>query len=201
MNQHQFPALGSAPTAYAFTLNRVAVLAVASLIIALASCTPATPVKSPPVSVQPATPPAPSAPVSNWKVSTSVNKMDGVVTTFLNSSDTVHLHLCYQNKGACSIPVAVQVPCYVESNVDGEYSSTSRRVRVKFDGGAPRTEVWGITDDHHAIFPRRSAAFIAELKKHKSLLIEVGCDFSDTYEQEIAIAGLQDAITRAHVGK
>jgi hypothetical protein len=138
MNQHQFPALGSAPTAYALALNRVAVLAVASLIIALVSCAPATPVDSPQVSVQPAAPPpAPSAPVSNWTALTSVSKMDGVVTTFLNSSDTVHLHLCYQNKGACSVPVAVKVPCYVESNVDGEYSDTSRRVRVKFDDGAP----------------------------------------------------------------
>jgi hypothetical protein len=65
----------------------------------------------------------------------------------------------------------------------------------------PRTEVWGISDDRHFIFPRHSAAFIGELKKHKSLLIEVGCDSSDIYEQEIAIAGLQDAIKQAHVEK
>jgi len=146
--------------------------------------------------------PQPTAPsTSDWTISVpDVNKMDGVTTQFVSTGGFAHIRLEFKNNKLCAgscIPVALITPqaghgCFIESNVEG--SMYSRRVRVKFDDGKPRTEVWGISDDHEAIFPHNPEGFIQEMKKHNSVFIEFGCDASDSYVMEIGIHGLQSAL-------
>lgn len=159
-------------------------------------------VAPPPAPSQAAAPAMPE--VNNWSVTTpDVNRMDGIATQFINSEDRgVYLHLCFQSKGACDVPIAVQAPrnCFIESNVYHEYSSHLRSVRVKFDDGKPQVQVWGITDDHNAINPRGSqAAFIDQLKKHKKFSIELGCASDDSDVVTLDIAGLPEAMAKLSV--
>ena len=79
--------------------------------------------------------------------------------------------------------------CFIESNVAG--STYSRRVRVKFDEERPTTEIWGIADNHNAIIPHGSQAFITKLKKHSSVAIEFGCADYDKDVVTMKIRGLQ----------
>jgi hypothetical protein len=152
----------------------------------------------------PAQPEPTKAEVNNWSVTTpDVNSMDGVATQFINSEDRgVYLHLCFQSKGACDVPIAVQAPrdCFIESNVYHEYSSHLRRVRVKFDDEKPQVQVWGIADSHNAIIPHGSqAAFIDQLKKHKKFSIELGCASYDSDVVTLDIAGLPEAMATLSV--
>jgi hypothetical protein len=156
----------------------------------------------PPTPSQAAVPAKPE--VSNWNVTTpDVNSMDGVTTQFINSENRgVYLHLCFQSKGACDVPIAVQAPrdCFIESNVYHEYSSHLRRVRVKFDDEKPQVQVWAIADSHNAIIPHGSqAAFIDQLKKHQKFSIELGCASYDSDVVTLDIAGLPEAMATLSV--
>jgi hypothetical protein len=137
--------------------------------------------------------PTPKEPESAWSASEpKINKMDGVVTQFVYTSGFAYLHMCFENRKPCSVPVAVVAPknCYIESNVEG--SSWKRRVRVKFDNEKPQTQLWSISDQRNAIFPSGPAAFIAKLKTHSEFDIEFGCDESDPGETvAMNIKGLQ----------
>jgi hypothetical protein len=150
----------------------------------------------------PAPTPAPT-PRSDWRVSDpDINAMDGASTQFVSAGNTIRLVLCFTNGKPCSggvTSVDLRTPCWIDSDDPGSYH---RRIRIKFDDGKPRTESWGITDDHKSLIPPRPQAFVAELKQHKKFVVELGCDRSDPGTVvTIEIEGLQDALKQVKGGK
>lgn len=167
-------------------------------LVTCCGCDVTKPVLSPASLAEKAIPSVPAA-SSDWIVADpQVNKMDGAVTRIIKTRGPAQLVLCFENGKPCSVPVAVHVPsgCTVESNV--ENLEWSRRLRVRFDDEKARTEIWSIVDDREAVFPHNSAAFIAELKKHKTFMIELGCNPSDSYVLTVGIQGLQSALDLSH---
>ncbi|HEY3929856.1 MAG TPA: hypothetical protein VGL89_15905 [Candidatus Koribacter sp.] len=143
---------------------------------------------------------AKAKPYSDWEIQEpTVNPMDNATSQFLSTGYTVTLVLCFQNGKPCghgSLPVYLKTPCsWIDSN---ESTSSRRRIRIKFDDGKASTVNWGISDDHKAIFPPNPQAFTAELKKHKTFMVELGCDRSDPGEVvDIGVEGLQLALDSA----
>jgi hypothetical protein len=133
----------------------------------------------------------PKAP--SWRVEPpQVDVMDGskrqyISTEYLGSD----LELCFENGRPCSVSVAVRAPghCVVESNISGEFHE--RSVRLKFDDEKAIKQSWGIADNRKAIFPHSQRAFIASLKKHKTLWVEFGCDRDDNDTVFFDIDGLE----------
>jgi hypothetical protein len=137
---------------------------------------------------------APVAPPKHWTVESQTNPMDNVVTQFVVNDESVKVVLCYVNGKPCSnhsVPIYIKGPghCFIEANV----GSTSRRIRVKFDDGKPQIEVWGITDDHSALVPPLHP-FRENLMKHKRMMLEFGCDASDSAVVTSNIEGLQELL-------
>lgn len=149
--------------------------------------------------------PAPDPSTQNeWVIRTQTSQIDDVTTTFVDSDGGTKLGgivLCFQNKGKCHVPVYYSMPgdCFVESNVDGEYSSYERRIRYRFDGDKPRTAIWSIADDHSAIIPPNSKAFIEEIEHHKNMVLEAGCASYDRGELTANLIGLLDTLNQAHL--
>ena len=135
--------------------------------------------------------------LSNWKVTKpQVSKLDGSTTQFIDTTGYVYIHLCYESPKPCSVLVSVAAPngCIIESNLNGDYTSWKRRIRYKFDHGKPQTEVWSIDDSRDAIIPPNEKVFIAELNKHKTMVVEFGCASYDSEEVTIDIDGLTGAV-------
>lgn len=134
-----------------------------------------------------------------WRVrEAEINPIDGVKSQTLDTGITgSRLVICTKNGKLCSngdVGVFVTSPCWI----DGDYGTGyKRRVRLKFDSDKFRVETWSIGDDHRGIFPRSQKAFIAELKKHKSLMLEFGCDRSDSNVVTYDVHGLQIALDSA----
>lgn len=141
-------------------------------------------------------------PKSYWTVlKPQVNRMDGSVIQGVTTGSLITLDLCFENGKPCKVPVVISAPraCYIEGNF--EDWNTRRKIRVKFDDGQPRMEIWVIADDRHALIPPRPSAFIAELLKHKTLLAEFGCAKYDQGEvTEFHIDGLQMALNAMKQG-
>lgn len=114
---------------------------------------------------------------SPWKISIpKVNPMDGVRDQFVSTGLLISLVLCFENGKACRVPVYVDAANSVHCWIDGDdIGSYHRRIRIKFDDGKARSETWGITDDHKGLIPPDSETFIAEMKRHKTLMVEFGC--------------------------
>ncbi len=141
-------------------------------------------------------------PKSDWTVLIpQVNRMDGSVIQGVTTGSLITLDLCFENGKPCKVRVAIGVPraCYIEGNF--EDWNTRRKLRVKFDDGKPRIELWVIADGHHALIPPRPTAFIAELHKHKTFWAEFGCAKYDQGEvNEFHIDGLQMALNAMKQG-
>lgn len=139
--------------------------------------------------------PVPVRPDGNWTVSDpQVDQMDGLVRQFVETGAVVRVRLCFQDRKLCSVPAAIVAPegCFIESNVDDR--TYARRIRIKFDDGKAITEVWGISDSHHAVFPFNSGAFVRELGKHNVLRMEFGCADYDSSVTTFNVSGLQAAL-------
>lgn len=140
----------------------------------------------------------PEAPKHHWTVDDpEVNPMDHVVTQFVANDGPVRVVLCYKNGKPCagdSVPLYIKGPghCFIESNVyDEQYK---RRIRVKFDDDEkPSTEIWGISTDHEALIPPFPS--FREIN-HKLMMLEFGCDESDSAVVTQDIEGLQEILNR-----
>ena len=174
-----------------------------ALLIILASCSQVPPPQALPTPVGPTTitPNSETKPKTDWNVSAGrINPMDNVSTQFVSTGYIVKLILCFENGKPCghgNAPVFVTSPCWIEADEPGRYRRT---IRVKFDDNKALTERWGITDDHKGLTPPNPGAFVADLKKHKTLMVEFGCDRSDPGEvMTLLIQGLQEALDSAHL--
>jgi hypothetical protein len=155
-----------------------------------------------PVSPQSAPNPTPEAKSkTDWNVSApKINPMDNVSTQFVTTGDVVKLVFCFESGKLCghgNVPVFLTSPCWIDGNEAGSYY---RKMRVKFDDDRPIAENWGITDDHKALFPLRRQAFVTEVKKHRTLMVEFGCDRSDPGDViTLGVQGLQEALDSANL--
>lgn len=164
-----------------------------------AGCSQVSTAPVPPQSAPEAKPEA--KPKTDWNVSApKINPMDKVSTQFVTTWDIVRLVLCFENGRPCghgNAPVFVTSPCWIDGNEAGSYH---RKIRVKFDDDKPLVENWGISDDHKGLFPPSPLAFVAELKKHKFLMVEFGCDRSDPGDViTLSVQGLQEALDPANL--
>jgi hypothetical protein len=180
----------------------LAVLGVAIVfVLALTSCSskPGSPASGPNSSSVPsatATPAPAATPRNAWTVSSpQINAMDGVRSQYVSTGDAIRVVLCFKNGKPCGgdlTSVDLRVPCWIDSDEPGSYH---RKIRIRFDDEKPRVERWGITDNHKGLFPPSPPAFVAELKRHKTLLVELGCDSSDPGTVvTIDIQGLQESL-------
>ncbi len=169
-------------------------------LLTMSGCAPATTDSTPSQATEQATPTPAAQSENDWTVSApKVNPMDGVKQQFVSTGHLVGLVLCFENGIPCHVPVYVGVADSVHCWIEGdEVASYHRRIRIKFDDGKPRSEIWSITDDHKGLIPPRPQAFIAELKKHRTLMVEFGCDRSDPGDViTLGIRGLQEALDSA----
>jgi hypothetical protein len=74
-------------------------------------------------------------------------------------------------------------------------------VRVRFDDEKAVRQSWGIADSHEAIFPHSQKAFIASIKKHKTLWVEFGCASYDNDTVFYDIDGLEESLHSAGYDK
>jgi hypothetical protein len=193
----------------AYTMNKV--LLAVGLIVIIAVVVFGTKFKNEPHTqasvVSPSPAPVPATDLSNqneWVIRTQTSHIDDTVTTFVDSDGGTIIggfHLCFQSKGKCNVQVSYDMPrgCFVESNLDGEYTSWERRVRYKFDDDPPHTQVWSIADSRNAIIPPNEKTFIEEMKRHKKIIIEAGCASYDSGELTANLVGLQDTLNNAHL--
>jgi hypothetical protein len=129
-----------------------------------------------------------------------VDPIDGVKTQLLtlNVDPGINIVLAFDNgklrSRKASASVWITAPCIVEGS--SETWEHTRRVRMKFDDDKFIVENWGISDDRKAIFPH-SSNFISNMKRHKSVALELGCDRGDTYVVKAYVEHLQDAIDGA----
>jgi hypothetical protein len=139
--------------------------------------------------------------IGTWDIQgPQVNPIDGTKTQFLSTGSVgSRLVLCFENGRLChgsSVGVYVTSPCWVDG---GEELGTryKRRVRLRFDEDKFLVETWGISDDHHGIYPYSPKNFISSLKRHKRLAVEFGCARYDSDVVTLDIQGLQAAIESA----
>ncbi len=184
-------------------MNTPQIGAILAFLISLAGCSEAPPTQAPPSPVGPTaiTPNSETKPRTDWSLSAArINPMDNVSTQFVSTGYIIKLMLCFENGKPCghgNAPVFVTSPCWIEGD---EPSSHHRTIRVKFDDSKALAEHWGITDDHKGLTPPDPGAFVADLKKHKTLMVEFGCDRSDPGEViALSIQGLQEALDSAHL--
>ena len=171
------------------------------MLFAGCSQAPPTPVSPTPVSPTSTNAKSEPKPPTDWTVSApQVNLMDNVSTQFVSTGYTVRLVLCFDNGKPCghgTAPIFVRSPCWIDNDEPGSYH---RSIRIKFDDDKPMTERWGITDDHKGLIPPKPLAFVAELKRHKTLMLEFGCDRSDTGDViTLGVRGLQEALDSANL--
>jgi hypothetical protein len=153
----------------------------------------------PPAAVENAKPQKQTVDVGDWEIQApEINPIDGTKTQFLSTGGIGDsLTLCFQNGKLCSgryVGVFVASPCIVEGNEDNDSTTYERLIRLRFDAEQPRKEMWGIPRDRKGIFPHSQAAFVAELYKHKQLIVEFGCDIGDSSAITYDIHNLQAAI-------
>jgi hypothetical protein len=132
--------------------------------------------------------------VGFWNIQEpSINPIDGVRTQFLSVEGPpgTKLVLCFDNGKPCSVGAYVKSPCWVDGGEDRHYE---RQVRLKFDEDKFLVQSWGITDDHHGIFPYSPKTFVSNLQRHKVFLLEFGCARWDSDVVTFDIRGLQAAL-------
>jgi hypothetical protein len=123
------------------------------------------------------------------------------VDQFLSAGFKPSLVIAFHNgelRHGSAAGVFVSSPCFVEGSDEGvEYRRT---VRTRFDALKPRTEVWGITDDHYGITPTQPVAqFIRELMQYSVFMVEFGCSKSDYSTVQFDVSGLGDALSVNHL--
>lgn len=139
---------------------------------------------------------------SGWYIQQpEVNPIDGAKTQILYAGSLgSRLVLCFENGKLCSgnqAGVFITSPCVVDSDRDNDSTAYERSVRLRFDAERPQRETWGISDDRKGIFPHSPKTFIAELYKHKQVMVEFGCDTGDNDVLTYDIHNLQAAIESA----
>lgn len=140
-------------------------------------------------------------PKTEWHVTEPrINPMNNVSTQFVANGEAVRIVLCFSDRKPCahdSVPVYVRSPCWIDGNEPGSHFRT---IQVKFDDQKPTKEVWGITDDNKGLVPPRPRAFVGQLNKHKTMMVQFGCDRSDPGEVvTLDINGLQETLDSANL--
>lgn len=183
------------------SMQKTATGAFLSVILAT-SCSSPPPPQSAQAQVSESAPQETKPDIGAWTIQTpQINPMDGTKTQLLSTGPLgVSLVLCFENGKICSgssAGVFIAAPCVVESNVSGDVGEYERRIRVRFDTEKPQSELWGIVDDRKGILPLSDKNFLAELYKHKQLMVEFGCDAGDQDVFTYDIHNLQQAMESA----
>src|SRR5258706_542783 len=124
----------------------------------------------------------PTPPKSAWMVQApTISAMDGEKSQFLYSwsEETTPLHeqprlvLAFDNgrlsKKHCGVSINAEGMVNPEG---GEYGEYKTHVRVKFDDEKPISQTWSITDSHDALSPHGEAQFLAQMLRHRKLIVE-----------------------------
>jgi hypothetical protein len=148
-------------------------------------------------------PPEQKSDIGAWYIQDpEISPIDGVRTQLLSTGPIgTRLAVCFEDGKLCGgkhIGVFVTSPCWVDGGEE-EGSFYRRQIRLRFDTDKFLVETWGISDDHHGVFPLSPRTFIASVKQHKSLAVEFGCDRSDSSVVTFEIQGLQAAIEAAGI--
>ncbi|HLH06790.1 MAG TPA: hypothetical protein VKW78_06120 [Terriglobales bacterium] len=99
---------------------------------------------------------------SGWTIKTCISKMDKTKSVTVSKSDVIVR--CNQHKTEAYIHVGTQV--------EGEYGTDLRTVRVKVDGGSPSTQHWSEATSGDALFSPTPRQFAEQLAKSKTLYFE-----------------------------
>lgn len=122
----------------------------------------------------------------HWEASEiSSNAMDGTKTEFISTESVnpegadsgslryAELRVCFEDGRLCggsNLGVGFEVHDMVAPLDDSEYSTA---VRIRFDDDKPIRQIWGISDDHDALFPSgRERQFLTQLTHHNRLFLE-----------------------------
>ena len=82
--------------------------------------------------------------------------------------------------------------------VGGEYGEYETQVRVKFDEEKPLSQTWGIADSHDTLFPNhREAQFLAQILKHKKLIVEFAYYEQTPHVVTFNLTGLAESLNAA----
>ena len=140
--------------------------------------------------------------IGAWDIEApQINPMDGTKTQLLSTGPLgANLIVCFENGKLCSgrgVGAFIASPCIVEGNENGDEGTYERWIRVRFDAEPPQKELWGIGDGRKGIFPHSQKSFLAEVYKHKQLMVEFGCDQRDSDVLTYDVHNLQAAVESA----